>query len=816
VIILPLAQWPKDSRSRSTRIGAGKLQRPATAGNAVPPSTLLPLPAGEGRGEGEQAAEYAEVPPPNASEHASTTESGAKPWTLSARFLTPGPGREAEMKSGVLDRAVAGTFRRDAGSWPLALAGVWALIASVLTSRLLRAGFGLRRLKRLSSSAPAGHQERFERCAKMFACRRAVELRISAEVRGPMAVGLRRPVVLVPEQLLPRLSMGEFEQICLHELAHLRRWDDWTQLAQHAIGALYFYHPAVLWISRRLQWEREVACDDWVVSTTGESKPYALCLTKLVELTKLSERLALAPGAWIAKSQLARRISMLLDRRRDASVRTSKLACGLALVLLVGALAGSFRLSPLIAIAQDSSLPQMAESPVIQALNKELALAEARLDEIKIRYTAEHPEYRAAEAKIKSLRAARENQAKTLIEALRLKASMTDSGAQVLSRLAADLEEQGARLDQLRKEQEILKREVADKALLYKAVLAKLEKKTAEFDERRDAGAAQGPVVSISATGQLYFRDKSVTETELKNQLNAAFSATNSPGFLTLVPDPATPMESLIRVLNLAKESGASTRLPVITAGANAENGAARRINEDLLKVFLQNEEYRGHRSLFMEITPDGLVISFLDLESHPFFEAGSAAFTPYGQWVFDTVAWEIARYPSAQIELEGHTEKNFKPVRDGSGSWELSSDWAHTARRRLLQNGVRESQILKVTGYGGTKPLKDRKPEDRSNRRVSLLIRGMVERSLQTAAVLGEVAKTGVVTLRGEQTVDIIEAIAEAGGFTANANKNRIQLTRRGLTTTYKFDELRKITDPAKRVWLSPGDIVYVPERIF
>ncbi|MBI4659615.1 MAG: polysaccharide export protein [Verrucomicrobia bacterium] len=85
------------------------------------------------------------------------------------------------------------------------------------------------------------------------------------------------------------------------------------------------------------------------------------------------------------------------------------------------------------------------------------------------------------------------------------------------------------------------------------------------------------------------------------------------------------------------------------------------------------------------------------------------------------------------------------------------------------------------------------------------------------TVAVLGEVAgRVGPIKLPGEKQMDIVEAIAEAGGFTSNANKNKIQLTRNGQTTTYKFDELRKVSDPRKKVWLEPGDIVYVPERIF
>ena len=153
---------------------------------------------------------------------------------------------------------------------------------------------------------------------------------------------------------------------------------------------------------------------------------------------------------------------------------------------------------------------------------------------------------------------------------------------------------------------------------------------------------------------------------------------------------------------------------------------AARRINEDLLKTFIQSKEYREHRSLQIEMTPEGLLINFLDNPSHPLFtiETNSVKFTEYGRWVFDTVSWEVARYPSTAIELEGHTEKGFKAISTDYTGWEVSLDEASIARRRLLENGVNPAQIVKVSGFAGTKPLREKKDDDRSNRRVSIMIR--------------------------------------------------------------------------------------------
>jgi chemotaxis protein MotB len=118
------------------------------------------------------------------------------------------------------------------------------------------------------------------------------------------------------------------------------------------------------------------------------------------------------------------------------------------------------------------------------------------------------------------------------------------------------------------------------------------------------------------------------------------------------------------------------------------------------------------------------VLINFLDNPSEPVFEKDSPDFTEYGAWIFNTIAWEIARYPTTQIELEGHTEEGFQKIRKDYGSWEISVDRANSARRRLLSQGVKPSQIIKVAGFGGSKPLKDRNSVDPSNRRVTVMLR--------------------------------------------------------------------------------------------
>ena len=83
-------------------------------------------------------------------------------------------------------------------------------------------------------------------------------------------------------------------------------------------------------------------------------------------------------------------------------------------------------------------------------------------------------------------------------------------------------------------------------------------------------------------------------------------------------------------------------------------------------------------------------------------------------------------------------------------------------------------------------------------------------------ASVLGKVNREGLVEIPSDSKMDILEAIARAGGFAATADKNKIQLTRNGKTVTYRFDELKKLKDPDSKLWVEPGDVVFVKESFF
>ena len=129
-----------------------------------------------------------------------------------------------------------------------------------------------RLLRRLNQRLDAWH--------RAYGLRRPVRIAGSETLAAPVAAGLRDPMILVPIALLDHLTEEEFDQVMLHEWAHLHRWDDWTNLLQRFFEAVLFFHPAVLWIGRQMDRERELACDDWVVARTRRPRSYANCLTR--------------------------------------------------------------------------------------------------------------------------------------------------------------------------------------------------------------------------------------------------------------------------------------------------------------------------------------------------------------------------------------------------------------------------------------------------------------------------------------------------------------------------------------------------------
>lgn len=99
----------------------------------------------------------------------------------------------------------------------------------------------------------------------------AVETRVGAHDAVPGVFGTFRPVLLLPAGLTERLTGAELDAVVAHELCHVRRHDNLTLAMHTVVETIFWFHPAVWWIGRRLLDEQERACDEDVLA--GGARP---------------------------------------------------------------------------------------------------------------------------------------------------------------------------------------------------------------------------------------------------------------------------------------------------------------------------------------------------------------------------------------------------------------------------------------------------------------------------------------------------------------------------------------------------------------
>ncbi|MCW5980096.1 MAG: hypothetical protein KIT09_18585 [Bryobacteraceae bacterium] len=239
------------------------------------------------------------------------------------------------------------------GGWPArAFFVAWLLGAGLFAGRL---AWGVRRLQQLKADAeaPAEALRRWtERWTGEVGPGRRARLRVSRQIQLPMTAGMTDPAILFPAALAERMTEQDARAIWLHETAHVRRRDDWTKLGQRVVEAALFFNPAVLWVGRKLQLERELACDDWVVRRTGQPRRYATCLAKLAEFASDEARAAPALSMASGKKEIFRRVEMLLYKDRQKHSRGRKIAGVFTLVLLGAGAVSLSLMSPLFVMAQ--------------------------------------------------------------------------------------------------------------------------------------------------------------------------------------------------------------------------------------------------------------------------------------------------------------------------------------------------------------------------------------------------------------------------------------------------------------------------------
>jgi beta-lactamase regulating signal transducer with metallopeptidase domain len=172
---------------------------------------------------------------------------------------------------------------------------IWLAGVLVLAIRAAGGWWQLQSLRR-RAQAVVPHQLRtsFDKLVVRYELGRRIALQVSDEVVSPMVFGIWSTVVLVPLSAALSLAPEQLEAVLAHELAHVRRWDYVCNLLQTFVECLFFFQPAMWWMSRRTREFREVCCDEVATKACGDPVVYVEALLHMEEQRAQHMRLAMA------------------------------------------------------------------------------------------------------------------------------------------------------------------------------------------------------------------------------------------------------------------------------------------------------------------------------------------------------------------------------------------------------------------------------------------------------------------------------------------------------------------------------------------
>lgn len=224
---------------------------------------------------------------------------------------------------------------------------VWFFIVAFRCIQLAGGLYRLHQLKNDELSSPGEEwNEKLNRLMRQMNIKTPVRFFQSGIAKIPMVVGHLKPVILFPVGVLASLPQDEAEAILVHELAHIRRKDYLVNMVQSFADILFFFNPAVLWLSSLIRIERENCCDDIAVAQTSCKRNYINALVSFQEY-----HLSSAPYA----TALAGKKDLLLQRVKRMLYNNNKTLNGMEKTFLALCLIITTSLSVIFSQAQPAT-----------------------------------------------------------------------------------------------------------------------------------------------------------------------------------------------------------------------------------------------------------------------------------------------------------------------------------------------------------------------------------------------------------------------------------------------------------------------------
>ena len=265
------------------------------------------------------------------------THRHAIPQTAITNAVRGLPWDQSASTAPIATRAVTLPLEIPASKWLRPMLLFWIATSLLLLARVILSYAALYRRSARATSVPHEIGNRLEAwLAHSGSARKGARLAISHEIEIPIATGPFRSAVLIPVKLFEAMTDTDLDQIGRHEAAHLARRDDCTLFAQRIVEALFVLHPVVRWVTRQIDLEREIACDDRAAGSQEQARSYADCLTRTVALCGGVRTSLAAANVADGRSHLSRRVELLVERGRPKQVSLLKGRCAVIAIALIG------------------------------------------------------------------------------------------------------------------------------------------------------------------------------------------------------------------------------------------------------------------------------------------------------------------------------------------------------------------------------------------------------------------------------------------------------------------------------------------------
>jgi TonB family protein len=247
----------------------------------------------------------------------------------------------------------AGALFAPSQQWPATLA---VLLIAGAGARLLWIGAGVIRLRRLRRAGEAACVN--DACDDL---QRIIEvsptIRYVAALGQPVTFGFRRPVVLLPESMKEEPASIQ-RAVLAHELWHVRRRDWIWTVAEEALRAVFWFHPAVWILLSRIQRTREEVVDELAILATGSRRNYLNALLAYADRPSL-----IAATAFARRRHLMHRM-ILITKEKVMSARRVVTCGALAAAVVMAAGVYSIHAFPLTESQAAESLPSLKPGPI--------------------------------------------------------------------------------------------------------------------------------------------------------------------------------------------------------------------------------------------------------------------------------------------------------------------------------------------------------------------------------------------------------------------------------------------------------------------